>query len=662
MGPPGIGRAVHRLEFCHCKQGLGVKIIGGYREMTGEDFGIFIKRVVAGGLAALDGRLKSGDLIVDVNNISLRGVTNERAVEILRTASLSNHMSLLVARDDDSKREFSELMEKYCSGPLAASGGISPTQQSAGKLPATATAVASSSESPQLLSPKEGVSLYSPVATPAFSDSVIQLICIAKGSGLGLVIKGGANRSEGPMVFIQDMVAGGDCQKDGRLQVGDQLVSINKESLIGVTYEEARTILTRTKLRPDPTVEVAFIRRRTSSSSSSGSHSPVVGPCGAIRCPAPVVVTKLACSRNPASETLPPVNVCQVRVSPVMSQHACVSSLDESDLNVDGAHLKVEQVEKALDLLGLKPSDAQRQALWSRLRSDPPGVVAYADFESATREVFKFQPDGLTAAQPGSRFTSEDLLNLLEVPASRRSTSDWADAAEMDRLRKENVEALREVKRLQEAKAAAEETQALRARAELAEEARKQARGMEMDYEEVVHLLEAEIAELKTRGGKEPLHPPPAPRLDNKEDVEQLKKAAAVLQCQLRKSDAAKKTLETATAKLLTFVANVQEFLLEGLGPTSCADVKGPSKGGPSRHESSWTAAALAKEAHHLRTSVGNFLDVDTLPYGWEEAYTEHGVKYFIDHVTQTTSWSAPMVVSVTRTMDATNGEQKIEI
>lgn len=33
----------------------------------------------------------------------------------------------------------------------------------------------------------------------------------------------------------------------------------------------------------------------------------------------------------------------------------------------------------------------------------------------------------------------------------------------------------------------------------MAEEAQKQARGMEMDYEEVVHLLEAEIAELKTQ-------------------------------------------------------------------------------------------------------------------------------------------------------------------
>ncbi|XP_036938292.1 transcriptional coactivator YAP1-like isoform X2 [Acanthopagrus latus] len=31
------------------------------------------------------------------------------------------------------------------------------------------------------------------------------------------------------------------------------------------------------------------------------------------------------------------------------------------------------------------------------------------------------------------------------------------------------------------------------------------------------------------------------------------------------------------------------------------------------------------------------------LPYGWEEAYTADGVKYYINHMTQTTSWSLPV-------------------
>lgn len=39
----------------------------------------------------------------------------------------------------------------------------------------------------------------------------------------------------------------------------------------------------------------------------------------------------------------------------------------------------------------------------------------------------------------------------------------------------------------------------MRTQVQLAEAAQKQARGMEMDYEEVIHLLEAEIAELKTQ-------------------------------------------------------------------------------------------------------------------------------------------------------------------
>ncbi|XP_056153593.1 syntaxin-binding protein 4, partial [Lampris incognitus] len=714
MGPHGINRAVQRLEFCDCKRGLGVKVMGGYRELTGEEFGIYIKRVIAGGLAAMDGRLKSGDLILDVNNISLVGVTNERAVEILRTASFSNHMSLLIVRDDESRREFVELMEKYGSNNITASGRISPTQLSTGKLTDTASSSSSSrSESPQLLSPKEGVTAYthappyapnppynaSPhaVHTPmhVFSDSVIQLICVSKGTGLGLVVRGGTNRADGPMVFIQEIVPGGDCQKDGRLQVGDQLVSINKESLIGVTYEEARSILTRTKLRPDPTVEIAFIRRRSSSSSSSGPQSPISlqGPgSGAVPQsrspglatlpPQPTLVTKITSSRNPASETLPSVNVSQVRVAQVRTDPTCVPPPPESDSIADtkppssgqpahrrcsistSCRLKLERLEQALDALGLKPTEAQRQMLRSRLRTDPAGTVAYADFETLTKELFKLQVEESTVDQAGSRFASNDLSSLLESPPHPLpSLSDSDDLEEMERLRKDHIEALREIKKLQEqlaesqrlkremeeelgkvkqeVKAGAEESRVLRSRVQLAEAAQKQARGMEMDYEEVIHLLEAEIAELKTQRAEPPAQP--------KEETEEFKKRMAVLECQLRKSEGSKKGFEMSTGKLLKFVENVQEFLLETQGPTkshSSGDVKagGPSQSLASRYRKSpWTVATLTQEAKELTRTVRAILEADCLPYGWEEAYTADGVKYYINHMTQTTSWTHPV-------------------
>ncbi|KAM6898049.1 syntaxin-binding protein 4 [Lycodopsis pacificus] len=634
MGPHGINRAVQRLEFCDCRKGLGVKIIGGYREMTGEEFGIYIKRVVAGGLAALDGRLMSGDLILDVNNIGLMGATNERAVEILRTASLSNHMSLLIARDDESRREFAELMEKYGSNNISSSGRISPTQLSSVKLTDAASSSSSSrSESPQLLSAKEGVTAYShhnpphSVHTPtqAFSDSGIQLICVAKGKGLGLVIKGGANRAEGPMVFIQGLMAGGDSQKDGRLQVGDQLVSINKESLIGVTYEEARSILTRTKLRPDPTVEIAFIRRRSSSSSSSGPHSPVSlqgsggGGGPQMRAPVPlqpVVVTKITSNRNPACETLPAVNVSQVRVSPTRTEPTRVSSPAESD-----------------------------------------GIIADTnpDFESHIREVFKPQLEEQAGSQ--LRFTSSDLSALLESPTEPRpSASDSEDLEDMERLRKEHIEALREINRLQEqlvesqrvhhqveeelsqvrqeVKLGSEDSRALRTRIQLAEAAQKQARGMEMDYEEVIHLLEAEIAELKTQRAElkraEPQRAEPQraelqraepPASTDKDETDELKKRVAVLESQLRKTEATKKGFEMSTGKLLSFVENVQEFLLESHGPTkSCSsgDVKvgSSSQGLPPRYRKSpWTASTLAQEAKELTGTVRAILEVDFLTF-----------------------------------------------
>eukprot|EP00062_Callorhinchus_milii_P022855 gi/632981080/ref/XP_007907392.1/ PREDICTED: synaptojanin-2-binding protein-like [Callorhinchus milii] len=129
MGPYGINRAVQRVDFSDCENGLGISVIGGYREQTEEECGIYVKRILPGGIAAQDGRLQAGDLILEVNGEDLEEATNERAVEILRMASASNHMSLMIARDDESRRLFEELMENYGSQSNTGSSQSSPTPQ-----------------------------------------------------------------------------------------------------------------------------------------------------------------------------------------------------------------------------------------------------------------------------------------------------------------------------------------------------------------------------------------------------------------------------------------------------------------------------------------------------------------------------------------------------
>ena len=49
-------------------QGLGLKIIGG-TSSSGEEHGIFVKQLVPGGLAALSGRLKPGDQLLEVTKL-----------------------------------------------------------------------------------------------------------------------------------------------------------------------------------------------------------------------------------------------------------------------------------------------------------------------------------------------------------------------------------------------------------------------------------------------------------------------------------------------------------------------------------------------------------------------------------------------------------------
>ncbi|XP_041658778.1 discs large homolog 1-like protein isoform X3 [Cheilinus undulatus] len=67
--------------------GLGFSIAGGTdNPHIGDDPSIFITKVIPGGAAAQDGRLRVNDVILRVNEVDVRDVTHSRAVEALKEA------------------------------------------------------------------------------------------------------------------------------------------------------------------------------------------------------------------------------------------------------------------------------------------------------------------------------------------------------------------------------------------------------------------------------------------------------------------------------------------------------------------------------------------------------------------------------------------------
>uniref|UniRef100_A0A8B9GE03 Discs large MAGUK scaffold protein 1 n=1 Tax=Amazona collaria TaxID=241587 RepID=A0A8B9GE03_9PSIT len=73
--------------LCEGNSGLGFSIAGGTdNPHIGDDSSIFITKIIAGGAAAQDGRLRVNDCILRVNEVDVRDVTHSKAVEALKEA------------------------------------------------------------------------------------------------------------------------------------------------------------------------------------------------------------------------------------------------------------------------------------------------------------------------------------------------------------------------------------------------------------------------------------------------------------------------------------------------------------------------------------------------------------------------------------------------
>uniref|UniRef100_A0A665VJ81 PDZ domain-containing protein n=1 Tax=Echeneis naucrates TaxID=173247 RepID=A0A665VJ81_ECHNA len=182
---------------------LGVSIAGGKGSPLG-DIPIFIAMIQANGVAAKTHRLKVGDRIVSINGQSVEGLSHCEVVTMLKNSY--GNISLEVAADTN--------------------------------ISAIATQVES-------LSSSSSLSANTDTHTAEPEGPRPRSISLEKGSeGLGFSIVGGFGSPHGDLpIYVKTVFSKGAAAVDGRLKRGDQILSVNGESLQGATHEQAVTIL-----------------------------------------------------------------------------------------------------------------------------------------------------------------------------------------------------------------------------------------------------------------------------------------------------------------------------------------------------------------------------------------------------------------------------------
>ncbi|XP_043931890.1 partitioning defective 3 homolog B [Protopterus annectens] len=189
-----------RIDLKKGQEGLGFTVVTKDASVHGPS-PVFVKSILPKGAAVKDGRLQSGDRILEVRGQSMPGRSREEMIVMLKASHQGELSGLFIQKKGGH----------FIPSETKGEPDIIPSLEN-----------------------KEQLMFEVPL-----NDS--------GSAGLGVSLKGNKSRETGSDlgIFIKSIIHGGAAYKDGRLRVNDQLIAVNGESLLGKSNHDALETLRR---------------------------------------------------------------------------------------------------------------------------------------------------------------------------------------------------------------------------------------------------------------------------------------------------------------------------------------------------------------------------------------------------------------------------------
>ncbi|KAF1447952.1 InaD-like protein, partial [Pygoscelis papua] len=212
---------VEDVELINDGSGLGFGIVGG------KSSGVVVRTIVPGGLADRDGRLRTGDHILQIGGTNVQGMTSEQVAQVLRNCG--NSVRMIVARDPKC-----EIMD---TPPAPVSWPVSTL--------------------PSFQNGNDNTNL--------FETYDVELIK-KNGQSLGITIVGYAGTCdvEPSGIFVKNIIPGSAADHNGQIHVHDKIVAVDGVNIQDYTNQEVVEALRNT----GQTVRLTLLRRKPSTISS----------------------------------------------------------------------------------------------------------------------------------------------------------------------------------------------------------------------------------------------------------------------------------------------------------------------------------------------------------------------------------------------------------